>query len=723
MAQKNKTMKPLKVKKEKIVKEKKEKVEKVKKAQKQKVEKVKEKVKQDKAKFGIAAQILICFIIPVMFVIIVGVQAYQTAADGLNRKFMDSTNETLQMTVEYVELGCEFIAVEALQYAFNDNLGKYYLGLYKDEPIEQMSALNEANDMISTTKMSNSFVNDIHIITKSGMYFLTTSTGTSSVNRDGFYNELRDAFKEEYPTGRVPNWIDTHPLIDERLKLKPEETIMSYVIQSNGNNAYVIVDMKNKKIQQVLNGIDFGEGSIVGLVTTSGKESLSGTEEKSFFADKDFYLDAVASEETEGQANVVVDGTKYIFLYSGSAKGTFNICALVPESIVIAQAIEIKNVTIIMVIIASIVAVLVGIFLSMKMGKSMKRMMKSMSEVAEGDLTIRVKDKGVDEFSLLAGSMNNMVSNTKGLVLKVANSTVKMEESTHAVTAASEVINDYSENITSAIGEIHEGMNIQAQNAQECLQKTDMLSEEIQLISQRVEDIEKLVNQTGDQINEGIKTMAILGTRANETTDMTEKVSESINVLQKEFEQIKGFVDTINSISEETNLLSLNASIEAARAGDAGRGFSVVADQIRKLADGSAQAAAEIQKTVEGIRTQTSTSVENANQAKAIVELQTQAVEEVKSSFQGMQRDMMQVVGQMKEIANNTEKADAGRAATLQAIENISAVIEETAAAAAVVNDTAEKLLSHVGELKDTADVLDENMKGLKAGIEVFKTE
>lgn len=697
MARKNKTKKPIKEK--------------------------KEKVKQEKAKFGLATQILLCFIIPVMFVIMIGVQAYQTAAEGLNRKFIESTNETLKMTVEYVELGFEFITVEGLKYAYNDNLRKYCLGLFEDDPIQKMDTINEAKDMVSTTKTSNAFVNNIHIITQSGINFLSTSSESASVNKDGFYDKLKEEFKTEYPTGSVPNWIDSHPLVDEKLKLKPEETIMSYLIQSNGNVAYVIVDIKSKKIQSVLDDINFGDGSIIGFVTKNGKEVLAGSDETQFFADKDFYQEAVSLGEKEYQANVVVDGTEYIFLYGSSEKDTFSVCALVPQSVVIAQAIEIRNDTIVMVIIAIIAAVFVGIFLSMKMGRSMERMMKSMSEVAKGDLTIRVKDKGVDEFALLAGSMNNMVSNTKNLVLQVSNSTVKMEESTNAVTSASEVINDYSENITSAISEIHGGMNIQAQNAQECLQKTDMLSEEIQHIGQRVEDIEKLVNQTGDKINEGIKTMAILGSRANETTDMTEKVSESIYVLQREFEQIKGFVDTINSISEETNLLSLNASIEAARAGEAGRGFSVVADQIRKLADGSAQAASEIQRTVSDIHTQTTTSVENANQAKAIVELQTLAVEEVKVSFQAMQSDMMQVVDQMKEIANNTEKADAGRAATLQAIENISAVIEETAAAAAVVNDTAEKLLSHVGELKGTADVLDENMKGLKAGIEVFKTE
>jgi len=165
----------------------------------------------------------------------------------------------------------------------------------------------------------------------------------------------------------------------------------------------------------------------------------------------------------------------------------------------------------------------------------------------------------------------------------------------------------------------------------------------------------------------------------------------------------------------------LNASIEAARAGEAGRGFSVVAEEIRHLADDSAAAAGEISNKVENISSKTLYSVQSAKEAQSMVALQTEAVDEVVKVFQDMQSRMNELVAGLREIAAGIESTDREREDTMNAVKNITDIIEETANNAEAVNEVAEKLQHNVENLNRTADVLGENMEGLKSEIAQFK--
>ena len=439
------------------------------------------------------------------------------------------------------------------------------------------------------------------------------------------------------------------------------------------------------------------------------------------FAGQDFYLEIENAEELAGSKEVNYMGKDYLFLYSRSTETGCTVCSLVPLDIITAQANDIKDLTVKLILLAGIIVLVVGVVIVYGIQNNMSRISKKFGEVAKGDLTVLVNAKGRDEFNNLASSATHMITNTKKLVNKVTNATGQLEESARDVEQASGVIDEYSREITKAIDEINAGMERQSRHAQECVVKTDVLSNEIQEVSHVVERVEKLVDETEGMINRGMEIVQLLGDRAKETTSITDKVAESIVSLKKETEIINTFVKTITDITEQTNLLSLNASIEAARAGAAGRGFAVVAEEIRKLADDSARAAGEIKNNVGHISAQTQNSVESASQARAMVDLQSEAVEEVVVVFRDMQSRMGDLVNGLKDIVVSTEKADSERSDAVAAVKNISAIIEETAGSAETVNDVAAKLLENVERLNHTADMLGENMDGLKTEISVFK--
>ena len=708
---------------EKAVKGKKASAEKKQKAPKQK------KSGKSSKLLSIRNKIVVCFLVPIVFMVIIGVSAYQKSAEGLSEKFTDSTLQTMRMATENLNMSCDFIRSEGLKYAYDDDLRKYFLGMFEDNPVDKLNFLTSTKSNLLSVQTSNPFISHMHIIPKKGVNLLSTKLSSGV---DGFLDE----YKEDVASGEgrrsIPQWIDSHPVLDEKVTETEKDYIMAFEMMSQSNNACVVIDIKPSAITDFMEEIDIGDGSIIGFVTPGGRELVVENveegkesvlpEEGNVFSGQEYYT-AVMDEAVAdaGTAEVDFQGEKYLFIYSHSADIGFTTCALVPMRVVTSQATEIRNMTIGLVILACVIVVIVGIFITAGIENNMRRISRKFGDVAKGDLPVTVSAKGHDEFQDLAGSATNMITNTKKLVNQVSNATGELEVSAQNVGQASELIHEYSQDITRAIGEINEGMEEQSRHAQECVEKTDILSNEIQEVSHVVERVEKLVGETEGMINKGMEIVQVLGDRAGETTQMTVKVSESIESLRKESEIINSFVATITEITEQTNLLSLNASIEAARAGEAGRGFAVVAEEIRKLADDSAKAAGEIRNNVANITAQTQNSVESASQAKAMVELQTKAVEEVIAVFREMQERMGQLIEGLKDIVVSTEKADGERSAAVAAVKNISDIIEETAGSAETVNDVANKLLNHVEKLSTTASVLDENMEGLKNEISVFK--
>ena len=708
---------------EKAVKGKKASAEKKQKAPKQK------KSGKSSKLLSIRNKIVVCFLVPIVFMVIIGVSAYQKSAEGLSEKFTDSTLQTMRMATENLNMSCDFIRSEGLKYAYDDDLRKYFLGMFEDNPVDKLNFLTSTKSNLLSVQTSNPFISHMHIIPKKGVNLLSTKLSSGV---DGFLDEYKETVASGEGRRSIPQWIDSHPVLDEKVTETEKDYIMAFEMMSQSNNACVVIDIKPSAITDFMEEIDIGDGSIIGFVTPGGRELVVENveegkesvlpEEGNVFSGQEYYTAVMGEAVADaGTAEVDFQGEKYLFIYSHSADIGFTTCALAPMRVVTSQATEIRNMTIGLVILACVIVVIVGIFITAGIENNMRRISRKFGDVAKGDLTVTVSAKGHDEFQDLAGSATNMITNTKKLVNQVSNATGELEVSAQNVGQASELIHEYSQDITRAIGEINEGMEEQSRHAQECVEKTDILSNEIQEVSHVVERVEKLVGETEGMINKGMEIVQVLGDRAGETTQMTVKVSESIESLRKESEIINSFVATITEITEQTNLLSLNASIEAARAGEAGRGFAVVAEEIRKLADDSAKAAGEIRNNVANITAQTQNSVESASQAKAMVELQTKAVEEVIAVFREMQERMGQLIEGLKDIVVSTEKADGERSAAVAAVKNISDIIEETAGSAETVNDVANKLLNHVEKLSTTASVLDENMEGLKNEISVFK--
>lgn len=687
------------------------------------------KRKENKLRLSsIQNKIILCFIVPIFCMIVVGIIAYRKASEGMSRQFLESAEQTISMANTYMDAINNYVEGEAKKYADSTDLNSYFSGAFEgpDNTTTKLKLLNSTKDDLFSAQSGNHFINNLYVIPQSGLKLVST---VSSMTTQGFFEECR-----EEAEGRSRKWVDRHAVVDGYMGVTDADYIMSYQIMSKNEKGMIIIDIKPEAIQEFLQELVIGEGSYAAFVTENGREIVVDYQEQGSHGDigevllyqEAFYQECVeeciAADETVGNKEVVFQGQEYLFIYSWGEDTGAMICMLVPRATIMGQADQIKAITIVMVVLAILLAGIIGIIITISIRGNMKRISTGLEQVAEGDLTGSVKVSGRDEFGDLAQSANHMIQNNKKLVSKVHDATGQLELSANEVKNASEIISDYSLNITQAITEINEGMSRQSVHAQECVEKTGLLSDDIQEVSQVVEKVEMLVQETDTMIHRGMEIIELLGRRAQETTDITNQVGSSIEQLSQETESINIFAETIAGISEQTNLLSLNASIEAARAGEAGRGFAVVAEEIRKLADDSARAAGEISNHVQNISTRTTDSVRSAKQAEEMVALQGDAVQEVIQVFANMRDRMQELVTGLQDIVDSTEQADKERAETLQAVQNISQIIAETAGNAEIVSQTSEKLMENVDNLSRTADALGSNMNELKTEIAMFKT-
>ena len=677
--------------------------------------------------FTIRNKLIIGFMIPILFLIIIGSVSFQKASAGMGDKFSESAIQTIRMMTKNIDSGCSNVKGAGAAYVSDYEVKKLFLGMYKEDAVEESRKISQLRNELMGYQVSNDMISNMHIIPKSTDYRILSSA-TTNANYGSIEDYRTDVMKA---SGSFDNWIDQHEWLDAQIGLNSKDYIMAYQVMTSSDVTIVVVDIDSKAIYNLMTMTDFGKGSIIGFVTSGGRELIYSQNDKisedgteSVFFDKDFYKEAISSGENSAIVeNVKFLGRNYVFFYSISEQTGAAVCALVPVNTITKQAQEIRILTVIMVIIAVVVVLGIAILIVAGIQKNMNQFSAGFEEVAGGNLTVQIESSGKDEFSLLADSANTMVNQTKHLVGKVGVATAHLERSAQRVLDSSETISGYSNEISHVVEEITVDMENQSDHVRDCVDRTKNLSAEIKEMGQIILEMENRIHGTEQMIDAGVDKVQTLGKQAKNTTDITLEVGNSIGALQEETSVINKFIDVIEEISTQTNLLSLNASIEAARAGDAGKGFAVVAMEIRKLAEDSAVAAGEIKNNVSNIIGKAQASSQTAGKAQDIVLAQMAVVEEVIDIFKEMNEQMSSLTTSIQEVMEHASRTDEESGRTVNAVENISGIISETAENANAVTEALSKLMSGVEDLNSISNVLDENMQELKREISSFRTE
>jgi methyl-accepting chemotaxis protein len=339
-----------------------------------------------------------------------------------------------------------------------------------------------------------------------------------------------------------------------------------------------------------------------------------------------------------------------------------------------------------MMIFTIIAIVIIAVIMSSKLVQPIKNMIIKISSVAKGDLNVDMDYESKDEIGDMALAMDDMVENLKRIVGEIGGISSTVASSSEEVAVTTEGINT--------------GINEQARQIEQSSAATLEVSQSIVEVTRNCHEASGSASEAVDVANEGRTVVEQTVSSMLNISRTVEESSEKVEALGESSKKIGDIINVINEIASQTNLLALNAAIEAARAGEQGRGFAVVADEVRKLAEKTGKATEEITAMINKIQHDTDDSVQSMEKNKLEAEDGVRYSEKAKDSLGKIVNACSQCLDMVQSIAAAAEEQSASIEEVSSSMEGIANEFENSRQSVSQINTSSGELARIAGELK-----------------------
>jgi methyl-accepting chemotaxis protein len=373
-------------------------------------------------------------------------------------------------------------------------------------------------------------------------------------------------------------------------------------------------------------------------------------------------------------------------------------------------------------IIVSLVIFLYGCYIAFLIVTPLRRGLIFSEQVAKGDLTATLycMDQD-DEVSKLCKSLNVMLENFRTLVGEISNGSDIFADSSRVLAERAEVTALSAKQVASAINQVAEGSQSQANSVQNIMIAVQDMTQGISQIETNVKLADHASSQALEVANEGGLSMTKANTQMSHIHQTVDETGKIISTLGEKSAVIGTIVESIKAISDQTNLLALNAAIEAARAGEHGRGFSVVAEEVRKLAEQSTVSSAQIEKIIADIKTNLDKAIASMDAEKEVVQNGALAIGEAQHAFNRIMESTRTVNKQIQEVARLSNGIAQSSQQISTEISQVAAITQETTAQTQEVASSSSEQMLSMEDINQSSEELSGTALELQSAARRFK--
>lgn len=385
--------------------------------------------------------------------------------------------------------------------------------------------------------------------------------------------------------------------------------------------------------------------------------------------------------------------------------------------------IQLSNLSIIIILAVLASILLIGFIMSFKMARSITnpliKIAGQMEQISKGNLMLEpLSIKSKDEIGELMESVNEMGNQLRKIVQDIYHASDTMSKQSSDLLSSSKELKEGSNQIAATMQELSVGAESQANSASELSEAMGMYMEKIYQIHRNGKEMFDKSREVLELTDNGSKLMNQSKKLFDYMFTGMQSNMKKIKKLDERSKQISKLVEVIQSIADQTNLLALNAAIEAARAGEHGKGFAVVADEVRKLAEQVSNSVVDIQKIVEEVHGETNKVTKSFELGFQQVESGMGSMNETSAAFQQIKETIKEISERINNAQNDLTDMLSTSESINDSISNIASIseeaaagIEQTSASAATANESAATIASHAESMSNLAGDLQSLVK------------